>query len=133
MKLNFKSFFLFLSTFLLSTQFATCIHSDSTQQSYYAEQVTEAVLLEKQEGVFLFAQCLLNQIVELKFSCHSPFIGLQFNHSLTQLQFYHGQQQLALNHQKLVQLIVKSDDYLFHSYLQSRSKQDFASVIFQLS
>ena len=133
MTTNFKSFFLFISAFLINVQFTTPVDPAVTEESYFSEQVTELVSLERQENAVLFAQFLINEIVDKNSFQQSSFIGSQFNQDHANRQKYQQQQSLALNHQRVIQLKINSDDYLIHFYQQSFFDENNTSALFQLS
>jgi len=130
---NFKSFFLFISAFLINVHFTTPVEPTVTEGTHFSETVTETALLEAQENSVLFAQFLINEIVEQDSFQNYSSVEFQLNQSHITRRGYELLQQVAFNHQKIVQLSMKTDDYLFQYQPQVISDKASSPALFQLS
>ena len=133
MAINFKSFFLFISAFLLNVQFVTPIDPATSEASYYSEQVSELVDLDRQEDTILFAQALFSELAELDTYHHFPVTTFVFNQDQVSRQQYQARLQLAFKNQSDTQLKISSNDHLIHMYHQSFSDESNTSALFQIS
>ena len=112
MTINFKSFFVLISAFLINVQFAASVEPAHSEYFFYSEQVTEPTLLAKQENAVLFAQLLINEIVTKDGFQNSAFIGHLFNQAHVKRSEYQLLQRLVFIQQRYVWLSLTADNFL---------------------